>query len=200
MQQVNVDAHVRQDTGKEQNRKLRKQGQVPAVVYSKGATPLAISLEEKDVRRILAAGAHVVVNLNVVNGTAKKVTAVVQEVQQDQYQKSLYHVDFHQVSLTESVHATVGLTLKGTAPAEKEGGMVDQVLRQIEVDGRVSDIPEKIDIDISQLKVGDAIHVKDLKLPKGIKLRYESDDVVVIVHPPRAEAAAAPAEGATPAT
>jgi large subunit ribosomal protein L25 len=197
-----MDAQVREATGKGHNRRLRQNGDVPAVLYGKAAQPVSLIVKEKDVRRALAtsAGLNVVVNLTVKNGKDNNVTARIQQVQQDHFAKYVLHVDFHQVSLSEKIHATVKLNLKGVAAIEKAGGVVSHDLWEIEVEGPVSAIPEHVDVDLSTLKVGDSLHAKDIKLPEGLTLRSGADEQVAAIHSPKAEAegeAAAPA--ATPA-
>src|SRR5690606_3493849 len=140
----------------------------------------------------LAHGAHVF-DLDL-DGRSEKV--LIKEVQYDHLGKEIIHVDFARVSLDERVKVTVALELKGEAPGEKEGGIVQQILSELEIECLVTEIPGLIVVDVSELKLDDEIRVKDLKLAAGIRSLVDEDQVVVSCQTVREEVETEAAEGA----
>ena len=134
------------------------------------------------------AGENALITLDITGGTkpAKK-TVIVQEIQLDPLSDEILHVDFHEISLKEKIKVKVPVQIKGEAEGVKEGGVLNQVLWDMEVECLPTDIPEHIIIKVNDLKVNDAIHVKEVNVPEGSKFLDDAENVVVAVVPPQAE-------------
>jgi large subunit ribosomal protein L25 len=186
---MSLAAQPRKGRGSQAARKLRRQGNVPAVVYGhKEATvPVALSLEE--LGNVLRHGVRVV-DLRVDGKTEK---ALIREIQWDHLGKHVLHVDFARVAADERVVVTVPLELRGTAPGVTAGGMLDQPIHTLSVECLAVSLPDSIRVNIGELQIGSVVHVRDLVLPEGVKAMVDADAVVVQVRAPEAEAAPAAA-------
>jgi large subunit ribosomal protein L25 len=157
--------------------RLRKAGRVPAVVYGHKEATVAVTISRDELAAALRHHARTVDLL--VDG--KTETALIQEVQHDHLGTGLMHVDFRRVSKDERVRTTVDIELRGTAPGATGGGVLDQPLHKIHVECPAISIPESIRVRIDGLLLGQAIHVKELELPPGVKALDDPDLVVVQV-------------------
>jgi large subunit ribosomal protein L25 len=174
--------------------KLRKQGLVPGIIYGhkEENASVAVSAEELD-RAIRILHARMLsLDLN-----GKQETVLIREVQWDPFGKQMMHVDFERKSATEKVKVSVPVELRN-APKQMGGGVLDQPLHTLHVECPLGDIPEAIRIDITNLTLGEPIHVKDLTLPEGVKVLESAEAVVVQLKLPGIEAVAAPAGAAAP--
>ena len=164
-------------TGSRVSRRLRAQGQVPAIVYGHKITPQPISLSHHDAMEIFKRSAHLA---NLVIG-GKSETVLVRDVQWDHLGKTILHLDFSRVEAGESVHTHVRLEVRGAAPGASEGGNLEQVLHDIHVSCRADAIPDVIRVDVSQLHLNESLLAKDLTLPAGVTLLSDPDSLVVHV-------------------
>ena len=210
MEQLLLKAELREGKGKEKSKKVRFAGEVPAVVYGRGMDNVTVRLPEIDIAKALKtdAGANVIINLNINGYKEKDVTVMISEIQRDVFQKKIIHVDFHKISLDEKVEVSVPVKLIGDAIGVKDGGVLDHVMWEIEIESLPMQIPQELELDISALAIGDSLQVKDIKFPEGVAPKADLEEAVVIIHHPKAEEAAAvaapvegeaPAEGAAPA-
>jgi large subunit ribosomal protein L25 len=199
MADIVVAAENRTETGKNVNRRLRTRGLIPGVLYGakKEAVPLAVS--PKEITTILRSktGENTLFDLEI-GGSRRKV--ILKEFQIEPIKGSLLHADFYEVALDKPIEVSVHIEVTGTPVGVKvQGGLLDHVTREVEVSCLPADIPEKITVDVSELELGKAIRVSDLKVPEKVTMLSEPDLVVVHVVAPRAEeevaAAAVPAEG-----
>ncbi|MBA4066274.1 MAG: 50S ribosomal protein L25 [Isosphaera sp.] len=194
---VTLKATPRTGTGSRAADKLRKQGLIPGIVYGhkKDNATVAVSAEELDrAIRVL----HVRMLELELDGKAE--TVLIREVQWDAFGRHMVHVDFERKSRTDRVKVTVPVELRNT-PKATGGGVLDQPLHRLHVECPLGSIPEAVRIDITNLTLGQPIHVSDLKLPEGVKVLETPEAVVVQLKLPGAEAVvpAAPAEpGAGP--
>jgi large subunit ribosomal protein L25 len=193
-----VPAEGRTDTGKNANRKLRSRGLIPGVLYASGKEAVAVQVSPDEIGRVLksAAGENTLFDLDI-GGKRRKV--ILKEFQREPLRGKLLHADFYEVALDRKIEVKVHIELEGTPVGVKlQGGIVDFVTREIEVECLPVDIPEKIVVDISHLELGKHLRVSDLKVSDKVKLLVEPDVVVAHVVLPRAEVAAeaATAEGA----
>jgi large subunit ribosomal protein L25 len=200
MESVTLATKPRDGRGKRTARHLRKEGLIPAVLYGHKEAVVAVSLSAEE---LLSAIRHHARVMDLAIG-GKAETAVIQEVQYDHLGKEILHVDFKRVSKDERIVVSVVIELKGTAPG-MSAGVLEQPLHDLEVECLAIAIPESIKCVISTLQLGEAIHVRDLTAPEGVKILNAPDAIVVqikaaIVEPtPTAVPGAAPvAEGATP--
>ncbi|HEY0873499.1 MAG TPA: 50S ribosomal protein L25, partial [Vicinamibacterales bacterium] len=201
---VTLQAEKRETRGKNEARRLRASGQIPAVVYGveKGkATP--ISVDPKVLSRILhsEAGANTLINLQGLDGGESRV--MVKEYQLDPISHRMLHADFYQIAMDQTLTLTVPIVIKGEAKGVKQqGGLVDFVNREIEIEVLPADIPDSIDVDISELMLNQGIRVRDLHV-EGAKWKAITDPDVLIVHvvaPRTEEPAPGAADAAAPAT
>ncbi len=182
--------------GSQAARKLRRQGLVPAVVYGHKEATVSIALPLDDVQRAVRHGIRVVD----LQSDGKQDKALIKEIQWDHLGKDILHVDFARVSMDERIEVSVPLELRGIAAGVTAGGVLDQPMHTLTVECLAISIPESIRVNIQNLQIDGAIHVRDLVLPDGVKAVDDPDAIVVHVTAPLAEAEAAPpAEAATPA-
>ena len=199
MKTVPLKANVRTELGKQAVKKLRAQKRIPAVVYGVGikATPIVVNVDEFHRATHTKAGENVVIQLAVQGPKNFEKTVVIKEIQHDPMSDAVEHVDFNAISLTEKIKVNVQLHLIGEAPGLKEGGVLDVVHHEIEVECLPTNIPERLEADISSLKIGDSIHIREIKFPAGVVPQMAEDEVIVAIHAPRAEEVpAAPEEAA----
>src|SRR4051812_31621299 len=188
-QAAQVIIKTREALGSRANKRLRDAGFVPGVIYGHKEAVVPVTLPKKEVTNHLNHGQHLF-DL-ALDGKSEKV--LVKEVQYDHLGIDVIHVDFARVSLDERVEVTVQIELKGE-PNTDEGGVVTQVINELEVECLVTDIPDKIVVNIADMKLDDQIAISDLKLPAGVTTKLEPEQVVVTFKEVEEEAAA-PAEG-----
>lgn len=197
-QSIQIAAEPRAALGSRANKRLRDTGKVPGVVYGHKEAVVPVTLPKKELVNHLNKGAHVF-DLSL-DGKAQKV--LVKEVQYDHLGIEVIHVDFARVSLDEKVEVTVPLELKGTPKGEDDGGVLQQIMAELEVECLVTDIPSVIVHNVAEMKLDDVVHVKDLKLPPGVRALQDEDQVVAqlkaveeeVVAPAAAEEGAAEPE------
>lgn len=200
MEEIFLDAQQREEIGKSKVRDLRGDGFIPAVVYgtSKDSMPIKVSHHTllQLVHQYRIEG--VVINLKIKDDKKHKSRAcLIKEMQYDPVHGDIIHVDFNEISLTEAIKVNVPVVVKGESIGVKqEGGSLEQILWEVEVECLPTEIPKNIEVDISPLKLKDSIYVKDLKLPAGVKILNDPNAIVLsIVEPMKEEVAAAPVEG-----
>ncbi len=178
-------------------RKLRAQGKVPGVVYGHKEETVSVAVATDALMSAVRHGARVV-DLRTDSGLQK---AQIAELQWDHLGMELLHVDFRRVAADERIHVTVPVELKGIAPGVTGGGILDQPIHTLSIECAADSVPESIRVNINELQLGAAIHVRELHLPPGVKALADPDAIVVHVTAPQAvpETAAAPgAEQAEP--
>lgn len=188
-QTAQVTAKARKELGSRANKRLRDQGFVPGVVYGHKEAVIPVTLPKKELSSHLGHGAHLF-DL-ALDGKSEKV--LVKEVQYDHLGLEIIHVDFARVSLDEKVEVTVALELKGTPKGEEEGGVLQQIISELEIECLVTDIPEVIRHNVSDMAKDSVLHIKDLKLPAGVRVLQDEDLIVATV---KEVLEAAPAEAA----
>ena len=172
-----LKAKRRDVSGTRHCRRLRRQGAIPAVVYGHGFENIMVVISEEELLPVLQAGARVV-TLDL-GGTRENV--LIREVQHSSLGDSILHVDLARVSLDERITVSVSVRLKGTPVGMKEGGIVDQPLRQLEIETLATQIPDALELDISPLAVGEALLVKDVPVPPGVKVLNDPSLIVASV-------------------
>ncbi len=161
-----LKAQVRQHLGSKEAVKLRNQGQIPAVVYGHKQESIAIALNGHDLVEELHHG-HRLIDIQIGKDPEKM---LVKDVQYDHLGKEIIHVDLMRVDVTETVNVTVPIEFKGTAKGAHEGGMIEVHTGKLEIECRVTEIPEHITVSIKEMAVGDVLHAKDIRLPEGVIL------------------------------
>lgn len=182
MEQVVLNIELRDKTGKGICRRLRNKGMVPAVVYGKGIDPVAVAVSHKELGLAIAGegGRNHLITLKGDNSLDGNVV-IVSDLLKDCLKGTLLHVDLHKINLEEKVKVSVAVSLAGTAAGVKEGGMLDFVMHAIEIECLPTQIPEHLDVDVTTLKIGESLHVGDLKLPAGIKVLDDAKATVVSI-------------------
>jgi large subunit ribosomal protein L25 len=199
---IAIQAHPRSVSGTVEAKKARKAGLVPAVIYGRHmGKPQNLQLDARALKAALGktTGEHVLVDLEIVGG--EKTLALIQDVQHAALSRAILHVDFHALRADEKMHTTVPVIAFGEASGVKNsGGILEQLLRSIEVSCLPKDLPDSIVVDVTPLEIGNAVHIKDLPLPAGVTaLGNPETSVLHIAAPAVEEVAAAPAEGAAAA-
>jgi large subunit ribosomal protein L25 len=184
---VTLNARARSTFGKNAARKLRREGYVPAVIYGHGdeTRPLEIAINELE-RLLSTNSANTLIDLRVEG--AKATSALIREVQHHAVKPMILHVDFLQVHAGEKIHLTVPVRTHGTPRGVRdEGGVLQEVLHAVEVECLPRDIPEAIDIDVENLGIGDAVHVRDVEIP-NVRILNDGDLTIASVTQPTTEA------------
>jgi len=194
MAEIVVAAQGRTEKGKNVNRRLRTQGLIPGIVYGAAKESVAVAVSPKEITTILrsASGENTLFDLEL-EGKRRKV--ILKEFQLEPVKGQILHADFYEVALDRVIEVKVHVELQGTPVGVKvQGGILDFVTRELEVECLPRDIPEKIVVDVSGLELGKHLRVSDLKAPEKVKVLTEPDVVVVHVVVPRAEEVAVVAE------
>ena len=176
-QTVNVTVKPRAELGSRANKRLRDQGLLPGVIYGHKQDVLPITLPKKETVNHLNHGAHVFA----LSIDGKTETALVKEVQYDHLGMEVLHVDFARVDLTERVTVTVPIELRGTPKGAADGGVLQQVMADIEIECVVTDIPEVIRHAVTDMELNAVLHIKDLKLPAGATPTHDPELIVATV-------------------
>jgi large subunit ribosomal protein L25 len=187
----------RERLGSRETRRLRKQGLIPGVLYGRD-DPIAICVEERELRRALtgAGGLHSILDVQV-DGTGKSHASILKDYQQDKVRGNVTHIDLQEVRLDQRLQATVTVHLIGgdDAPGVREGGVLSQPLREIQVEALPLEVPEHIDLDVSHMGTGDTLRIADIKVPDGVTLLDDPETVVATVTAPTREEEPEGAEG-----
>jgi len=194
MQQKQMNIELRSKTGKGVSRQLRNADMVPGVVYGKGMDPVAVSIKYHDLQSALAGegGQNNLITL-VGGGSLDQSMAIIADMQRDALKGTYRHIDLHRVNMNEKLRITVPVVLKGTAAGVKEGGLLDLAHHELHVECLPNNIPDHIEIDITDLQIAHSIHVNEISLPDGVKLLDNPKTAVVSVLGRAKEEEAAPA-------
>ena len=176
-QSIQVTAKPRSELGSRANKRLRTAGLLPGVVYGHKEQVVPVTLPKKELVGHLNRGAHVFeLSLD-----GKNERVLVKEVQYDHLGLEVIHVDFARVSLDEKVEVTVPIELKGTPKGEADGGVLQQIVSELEVECLVTEIPDAVRHNVSELALNDVLHIRDLKLPPGVRAIPDGDVIVATV-------------------
>ncbi len=196
MEKISLEVEAREELRRAKVKDIRDAGFIPAIIYAKGKKPQAIKASHRQLVRLVHEHhfENVVINLKL-KEDKKERPCLVKDIQYDPVKGNILHVDFNEVSLTESIKVNVPVTAKGEPVGVKqEGGSLEHILWEIEIECLPTDIPKDIEVDVSQLKIGDAVHVRDIKVPANIKILHDLEATVISVAAPIKEEA--PAEEA----
>ncbi|VTS07181.1 50S ribosomal protein L25 [Tuwongella immobilis] len=185
---VILKAEPRSGSGTRNSRHLRKQGKIPAVLYGHKEATQSLVISAEDFETVMKQHARVL-DVQLPEKTEK---VLIRELQWDYLGKEIVHIDFYRVSADERIEVKVVVELKGMAPGALSGaGVLDQPLHELHVECPALSVPDSIRVDISKLQLGQAIHVKELTIPAGVKVLEDADAVVVQVVAAKDELAAA---------
>jgi large subunit ribosomal protein L25 len=193
MGHISLNAQERTEFGDGPARRLRRKGLVPGVVYQPGSPSLALSLPDRELRRALAEGRTAVIDLTIDGSGARPV--LLKDWDLHPVRGNVLHVDFQEVDLTVEVEAPVSVVLVGVPAGVKEGGVLDQTLREIVVRALPDTLPDHLEIDVSEMDIGSSTSVADITAPPGVTIVTEPEIVVASVVAPSVEEVEEPEEG-----
>jgi large subunit ribosomal protein L25 len=196
MADITLVADPARPSGSRESGRLRAAGRIPAVVYGHGIDPVSVSVDARDLRHALGGEAGSRALLRLVIGDGEHL-AMARQLQRHPVRRTVIHVDFQVVSRDEVISAEVPILLVGEAVAvNKNDGTVDQEMTVVSVKAKPADLPPNLEVDISDLEIGDSIRAGDIELPPGVELDEDGDSPVVVAHAPRAVVEEAPAAAA----
>jgi large subunit ribosomal protein L25 len=189
LEKIELQASVRKSVGNGPARVLRRAGQTPAVLYGRNTEPVLLSVNTKDLELILKQGSFGQFILNLVIQNGKKVTraAMIKELQTHPISGQLIHIDFYEIDMKRKIKVMIPVVTTGNSVGVEEGGMLNVVRRELEVFCLPGDIPESIEIDISELAMGDSIHLEDIPLGEDVEISSDVNFTVVTVLSPKVE-------------
>lgn len=182
---VALTAQERTDHGTRASRKLRKKGMVPAVVYGHKQATVSVSVPAEELARAIRQGARLI---QLKQGSATE-SALIRDLQWDPLGHDILHVDFTRVSVDERITVDVRIELRGTSPGVTAGGVLNQPLHNLSIECLAVSIPDSIRVNIGELQIEQAIHVREIKLPEGAVVKNDPEAIVVQVTPPQDEEA-----------
>jgi large subunit ribosomal protein L25 len=194
MERFSLSVQLRDKVGKGAARSFRRQDSIPAVIYSKGESS-PITLDKGELIQFVkkTSGEQVIVNLKFKDGKDK--LALMKEYQLDPVLNEMLHVDFMEVSLTEKITVTVPLSTIGEPiGVKRDKGILQHIIREVEIESLPDNIPGHMDIDIEGLEIGDSVHVSDISPPEGVKILTDPSSVILSVVPPVVEEEVVPEE------
>jgi len=187
MAHVALTAQWRKETGKGAARTLRRQALIPAVFYGPEVDPVLLSLDYRDLEKLIRTGAgeNVIIDLAIETGESTlSHRAMLKEIQMDPVKQTILHVDLYEISMDKKIEVEVPITLTGTAMGVSEGGILQQVSRTLEISCLPDNIPDSFELDVTDLNIGDSLHVSDLKIPQDIEVLVEEELTIATVVPP----------------
>jgi len=189
LEQIELNATVRKTTGNSPARELRRGGQIPAVLYGPQTEPVLLSVNIKEFEQILKKGniGSIILNLVIQNG--KKVTkpAMIKELQSHPVSGSFLHIDFYEIDMQRKINVMIPVVTKGISKGVEAGGLLQIIRREIEVLCMPGDIPEAFEIDITDMDVGDSVHVQELPIGDNVEMSADVNFTVLTVVSPKVE-------------
>ncbi len=184
MEDIKLNAEKREGTGKGPARRLRANGFTPAILYGPDTEPSMLSINSKDLARFFRqyGMAKKLIQLTV-TGENEFRPVIVRDLQRDPVTGNFDHLDLYQVSMNKTINVTVPVTLVGTPSGQEQGGITQQIIRELEIICLPGDIPNLVELDISELNIGDSLHVSDITIEK-VEILTEPRRAVVTVVPP----------------
>jgi large subunit ribosomal protein L25 len=179
-ERVKLEVAERESRGSADTRRLRKQGLVPGVLYGRGKEPHAFCVRERELRRVLTgpSGLHAILDV-VLEGQTTTHASILKDYQQDVITGRIAHIDLHEVRLDQPIHAQVVIELVGESAGTKEGGVLSQVSREINVEALPMEIPERIEVDISEMQLGDTLRLADVAKQEGVIFLDDPEETVL---------------------
>jgi len=189
LERIELQATVRKSVGNGPARRLRRSGQIPAVLYGPKMETVLLSINIKDLEQVLKQGNAFQVILKLVIQNGKKVTkpAMIREFQTHPVSGHFIHIDFYEIDMKRQIKVMVPVVIKGQSVGVEAGGMLNIVRRELELLCLPGDIPEAVEIDITDLDIGDSIHIEDIPLGENVEISADVNFTVVTVLSPKVE-------------
>jgi large subunit ribosomal protein L25 len=180
-ERVKLEVKERESLGSRESRRLRRSGLIPGVLYGR-SKPHAIAVPERDLRRALTGkgGLHAILDV-VLEGQSSTHPSILKEYQTDPIRGTLTHIDLHEVRLDQPIHAAVAVHLIGEAQGAKEGGVLSQVTREVNVEALPMEVPEHLELDVGELAIGESLRVADLPPLEGVTYLDDPETVLASV-------------------
>jgi large subunit ribosomal protein L25 len=191
-----LEAIVRQDIGRSAARESRRSGRIPAVLYGRGEATVAVEVDARQLERMLHRGLaqHGMLDLELKEAKSKeRRTVLIREVQHHPVTGEILHADFYHVEMGQRIETSIPVVLVGQAEGVKKGGILEHLLRELEIECVAEKMPENVTLDVTQLELGHSLHVRDLAMDEDVSVLTEPDRTVVAVVPPRLREEVAPA-------
>jgi large subunit ribosomal protein L25 len=184
-ERIKLDVLPRDEAGSAVSRRLRAAGMIPGVLYGAGRNAHLFAVEERELRRVLTGdhGLHAILDV-VFDGQKTAHHAVLKDYQLDPVRPRLLHIDLHEVRLDQLIQSQVAVDPVGESPGVKEGGVLTLVLREVNVEALPMEVPDRLELDISNMAIGDSLRISDIAVPAGAKLLDDPEAVVLTVTPP----------------
>jgi large subunit ribosomal protein L25 len=199
MEEIILEAQIRNEIGKSKVKALKSGGGIPAVVYSEGKEATSIKLSRHDFLTLIHHHRleNAIITLKIKDDKKKASrSCMIKEMQKDPVKGEIIHLDLNEISLTKAIKVNVPVATSGESIGVKQdGGAIEHILWEIEIECLPTDIPKNFEVDISALKIGDSVHVKDIKFPANIKVLSDPESVVLSIASPMKEEVAVPLEG-----
>ena len=189
MEIIELNANVRSTTGNGAARALRREGRIPAVLYGPGIASVSISIDVKELETALKKGSigQSLFNLKVKNGDTYSKTVMIKELQSHPLTQNFLHADFYEIAMDREITVNVPVSTIGKSKGVEFGGLLQIIRRELEITCLPTQIPESIEIDITDLDIGDAIHAEEIALPEGVSIDTDVNFTVVTVLSPKIE-------------
>ncbi|MBF0242830.1 MAG: 50S ribosomal protein L25 [Desulfamplus sp.] len=186
MELIDLKAEIRQGVGKTASRAIRKSNAIPAILYGPQTEPVLLSLANYDFSEIIRKNGStgLFLNLEVAGDSKPSRTVLLKDIQTDVFGINYLHADFQEVDINVKVSVMVPVEATGVAPGIKAGGLLQIIRRELELICRPIDVPDSVCVDVSNLEIGDAIHVKDIDLGENIQIPHEVNFTVITLVPP----------------
>ncbi len=189
MELIELKANIRNSVGKSQARALRRAEKIPAVLYGPGREPVLLSVSVKDLEKALkkSSASQAILNIAIHNGENTSRTAMIKELQTHPVLRNYLHVDFYEISMDRKISVKVPVVVKGKSQGVELGGILQIIRRELEILCLPTAIPETIELDITDLDIGDSIHVKEIPLQGDIEIPADVNFTVITIVSPKAE-------------
>jgi len=196
LEKIDLQASLRETVGNGPARVLRQAGRIPAILYGRNTEPVLLSVNSKELEQVLGKGSFGQFILNLVIQNGKKVTkaAMIKELQTHPVSGQLIHIDFYEIDMKRQIKVMVPVVTTGKSIGVEEGGMLNIVRRELEVFCLPGDIPESFEIDISEMTIGDSVHIEDVPLGDNVEVAADVNYTVVTVLSPKVEEEEVPEE------
>lgn len=189
MELIELSAKTRETSGKGAARKLRQKNEIPAIVYGAKKDPVMLSIDNVEFVKIIRKHGTMGLffNLNIDGDSGKKKSVMLKDMQMDTFSLNYLHLDLHEIDMDETVTISVSVETIGESVGVKEGGLLQIIRRELDVVCKPSDAPETIQIDITDLDVGDAVHVEDIVVGENVEIPHEVNFTIITIVAPSVE-------------
>jgi large subunit ribosomal protein L25 len=184
-ERVKLKVQARESRGSAASRRLRANGLIPGVLYGNGGEAHPFCIEERELRKAITGehGLHAILDV-VLDGSQKAHHAVLKDYQLDPTRPRLLHIDLQEVRLDQAIQTQVVVELVGESEGVKEGGVLSQINREVHVEALPMEVPDRLELDVSRMVIGDSLRLSDLHVPEGVKLLDDPETVLATVSPP----------------